>query len=244
MRRAAILARWRARGAQGHCAGESLARTRINPGLGAAISQLMSALEDVFRIFYTGHNLSREAREGQPRDAGARHRKATTPCMPCTAVRRGHLPSAPAARLLRKGNLLRHDKDTSDNDTRDNGTRDSGTRAECVERAEHAEHAHAEHAEHAEHSSGALRCAGPGCNERATDTCSACKNVVYCSRACGKLHWPVHKAECKSKAIKGAALSVARPPAQRKNASRACPKRATRALWARALPWKLPRWKA
>ncbi len=39
-------------------------------------------------------------------------------------------------------------------------------------------------------------------------------NVVYSTAAgaCQKLHWPVHKAECKSEAIKGAALSVARPP--------------------------------
>ena len=43
------------------------------------------------------------------------------------------------------------------------------------------------------------RCACPGCPNCAACMCDACKSVVYCSRACQKQHWPVHKAACKLK---------------------------------------------
>jgi hypothetical protein len=42
------------------------------------------------------------------------------------------------------------------------------------------------------------RCACPGCSNDGLNQCSACKSVEYCSRACQKLHWAVHKAACKA----------------------------------------------
>lgn len=44
-----------------------------------------------------------------------------------------------------------------------------------------------------------LRCACLGCPNGAFDTCSACRSVVYCSKACQKLDWRAHKAVCKAK---------------------------------------------
>lgn len=34
------------------------------------------------------------------------------------------------------------------------------------------------------------------CMQNATETCSACQNVVYCSHTCQRLDWPVHKQLC------------------------------------------------
>ena len=47
-------------------------------------------------------------------------------------------------------------------------------------------------------------CGGPG-----KKTCSRCKRQTYCSAACQKDHWPIHKATCrKPDAAKGGSLAV------------------------------------
>jgi hypothetical protein len=43
----------------------------------------------------------------------------------------------------------------------------------------------------------ALRCACPGCTNSAAKTCTACRAVGYCSKACQKRDWPAHKRACK-----------------------------------------------
>jgi hypothetical protein len=42
------------------------------------------------------------------------------------------------------------------------------------------------------------RCACPGRPDGGASDCGTCESVVYCSRACQKLHWPAHKAACKA----------------------------------------------
>ena len=56
------------------------------------------------------------------------------------------------------------------------------------------------HEEHVEEGAASARpgkvCARPGCEERGTDRCRRCKIVHYCSRACQKEHWKVHRPSC------------------------------------------------
>ncbi|EED17851.1 conserved hypothetical protein [Talaromyces stipitatus ATCC 10500] len=35
-----------------------------------------------------------------------------------------------------------------------------------------------------------------GCSKTGTETCSACKLVLYCSKSCREAHWPIHKLDC------------------------------------------------
>jgi tetratricopeptide (TPR) repeat protein len=41
------------------------------------------------------------------------------------------------------------------------------------------------------------KCANPDCQENGTLKCSKCSSVYYCSQACQKKHWSVHKTQCK-----------------------------------------------
>jgi hypothetical protein len=41
-------------------------------------------------------------------------------------------------------------------------------------------------------------CSGPGCSARTTQRCARCSGACYCSVACQRAHWPVHKRVCAS----------------------------------------------
>lgn len=56
-------------------------------------------------------------------------------------------------------------------------------------------------------------CAGAECKEIGVSRCSACKVVLYCSRACQKNDWKRHKASCKQLAAAASKAAVSAPPA-------------------------------
>jgi tetratricopeptide (TPR) repeat protein len=59
-------------------------------------------------------------------------------------------------------------------------------------------------------------CADPDCTELGKQKCSGCSSVTYCSQACQKKHWPLHKTICKasSKEKSSSPKAVTVKPAQ------------------------------
>lgn len=45
---------------------------------------------------------------------------------------------------------------------------------------------------------GILQCPATGCGEKASQFCSRCRVVAYCSPVCQAEHWKSHKPDCKS----------------------------------------------
>lgn len=46
-------------------------------------------------------------------------------------------------------------------------------------------------------------CARPGCGQPGKSQCSACGEVVYCSKECQKQHWSAHKTLCQRVQLEG-----------------------------------------
>lgn len=44
-------------------------------------------------------------------------------------------------------------------------------------------------------------CAGPGCSNGTTKTCSGCNIVQYCDVSCQRAHWKEHKKSCRGHGI-------------------------------------------
>ena len=47
-------------------------------------------------------------------------------------------------------------------------------------------------------------CGNPDCGDPSENLmkCTGCRSVAYCSATCQRIHWPIHKSECKVAAAK------------------------------------------
>ena len=56
-----------------------------------------------------------------------------------------------------------------------------------------------------------LPCSNSDCTRALTSRCSVC-SAPYCSAACQRAHWPIHKKECKARAAARAASGISLKP--------------------------------